>query len=100
MLQFTCEPTPLPSVSVAGPCTSSVTVDGAYVAGESAGTCHVVLTFATGFVFATDVTFTEATSYVCGMPSCGSCGQITTPGSSPVGVDNPGSTCQPLDASE
>ncbi len=105
MFDLSCAPTNLTSVGVTGPCTSSLDGDGpyteraVYVDGQGAGTCHVVLTFATGFTYATDVGFTSQTSWVCGSQSCGSCGEITFPTGGPYMVDNPiVSTCVSLDA--
>lgn len=98
-LWMSCAPNDLSSVQVTGPCVGGVvgldggvtdySVDqgGEYVSINSlaGGTCHVVLTFATGFVFATDVQFTVQGE------SCG-CSFIM-PATAKVTVDNPSSTC-------
>ena len=96
-IDLSCAPSDLARVTISGPCNSTFDADGAgaftektlFVYGEKEGSCHVTLTFASGFVHAVDVSFTARTSYVCGSPACGSCGQITTPGSGPFTVNNP-----------
>jgi hypothetical protein len=94
-----CAPSDLTTVKVSGPCSSSnmSTDPAAYegngeagpakleVGSEVAGLCHVDLTFASGFVYSTDVTFT-GTSDGC------STGYIT-PTQSVFAVNSPGSTC-------
>jgi hypothetical protein len=104
VFDLSCAPADLTSISVRGPCSSSFDGEGPYtemavvVYGEDAGTCHVVLTFATGFTYSTDVGFTSQTSWVCGSQSCGSCGEITFPTGGPFTVENPFSTCIGVDA--
>jgi hypothetical protein len=54
------------------------------------GTCHVSLTFATGFTYATDIVFVE---------SAGPCGgNIVLPTQMSFEVNNPPSTCLVADA--
>jgi hypothetical protein len=98
-LRMSCAPNDLSSIQVTGPCVGGVLgSDGGLTdysveqGGESVsinslagGTCHVVLTFATGFVFATDVQFTVQGE------SCG-CSFIM-PTTTKVPVNNPSSTC-------
>jgi hypothetical protein len=99
VIHFSCV-TPLENVAVTGPCSSPFAGDAGeaasadqavFVNGEQAGACHVVLRFLTGGTYAVDVTFGTETSYACGSPACGSCGQITVPTSGPFTV--PSSTC-------
>ncbi len=100
VINFSCGSTNLTNVAIAGPCNSPFAGDGAAayadqavdVYGEKAGTCHVVLTFSNGRSYAVDVTFQTETTYVCGSPDCGSCGEILAPTSGPFTV--PSSTCQ------
>ncbi len=100
VIDFSCGSTNLTNVAVTGPCTSPYAGDGGaayavnavYVNADKAGTCHVVLTFSNGASYAVDVTFQTETTYVCGSPDCGSCGEITAPTSGPFTV--PSSTCQ------
>lgn len=94
-----CAPSALTAVKVSGPCSSSnmSTDPAAYegngevgpgkleVGSQVAGLCHVDLTFASGFVYSTDVTFT-GTSDGCGTG-------FITPTQSAFAVNGPGSTC-------
>jgi hypothetical protein len=94
---LSCNPNDLVAVTATGPCThpdaglswftGAETKWAVSVFAESPGACHVVLTFATGFTFAADVTFAEQ-SQACGCPS------YIGP-SEPSGgqVNNPPDTC-------
>jgi len=94
-----CAPSDLTAVKVSGPCSSSnMSTDPAVyerngeagpgkleVGSQVAGLCHVDLTFASGFVYSTDVTFT-GTSDGCGTG-------FITPTQSVFAVNSPGSAC-------
>jgi hypothetical protein len=97
--QLACSSTDLKSVVATGPCAtpdaslSSYIGNGAvYVQSQSAGVCHVELTFATGFTYSADVTFTMRPGGVCGGAQC-KCGDYPAPTSGPFKVNNPGTTC-------
>jgi hypothetical protein len=62
------------------------------VASPSPGTCHVLLTFASGFTYSADVTFASQNLN----PTCG-CPAFIGPTSGPFTVNNPSETC--VDAS-
>lgn len=51
---------------------------------SSAGSCHIELTFATGFTYSADVTFTSQTEGLC--PGCA---PYIGPTSGPFTVNNP-----------
>jgi hypothetical protein len=94
-----CAPNDLTVVKVSGPCSlSNMSTDPADYSGNGelgtgklaigsqvAGLCHVTLTFASGFVYSTDVTFT-GTSDDCGTG-------FISPTQSVFVVNNPSSTC-------
>lgn len=69
-----------------------------FVRSRGPGVCHVTLTFATGFVFRSDVTFVSHVSPVtagCG----GACPTVFVPASTAtIEVQNPTQTCIDLDA--
>jgi hypothetical protein len=54
---------------------------------SSTGTCHVELTFVTGFVYSADVTFTSQSA------GCAGCGTTIGPTQGQFMVNNPSSTC-------
>jgi hypothetical protein len=97
--ELACAPSDLTAVNVSGPCSSSnMSSDPADYSGNGevgpgkleigsqvAGLCHVELTFASGFVYSSDVTFTGTSD------SCGT-GYIS-PTQSVFAVNNPSSTC-------
>ncbi len=97
--ELACAPTDLTTVNVSGPCSgNNLLSDPAnyYGNGEGglgtlevgsqvAGLCHVELTFASGFVYSTDVTFTGTSN------SCGT--GFISPTQSVFVVNNPRSTC-------
>src|SRR4029077_8599691 len=62
-LDLSCSLTDLTDVTVSGPCSAGdagapvIVGTSLVVAGDAPGTCHVTLTFATGFVYSTDVVF-------------------------------------------
>lgn len=68
IFDLSCGPTDLASVALSGPCFVADASPSNYLFGPasksvairspSPGTCHVVLTFATGFTYSADVTFT------------------------------------------
>ena len=99
---LTCESTNLESVVATGPCAgppdASVTgytntwmgSEHVYVSSDAPGTCHVELTFATGYTYSTDVTFATQSGGVCGGPQC-TCGDYLAAGS--FAVNNPPDTC-------
>jgi hypothetical protein len=97
-LILSCGATDLTSVAISGPCAKgdagrSYTMDSSnpqnlYVASSTAGTCHVELTFATGFGYSTDVVFTSTTT------TGGCCsGTGVNPLQSTFMVNNPSTTC-------
>jgi hypothetical protein len=63
-----------------------------FVESQSPGVCHIELTFATGFTYPADVTFTLHPGGVCGGPQC-KCGDYLAPTSGPFTVNNPSNTC-------
>ena len=98
-LDLTCAPTNLTSVDVSAPCAAADagTNPNQYVTGtliaitsQVPGTCHVALTFATGFTYATDVVFVEQND------TCG--GSFVGPTQMSFDINNPPSTCVDTDA--
>ena len=89
-----CVPNDLTAATVSGPCAANPGGDlTEYVKGRGQlsfvsptdGVCHLVLTFASGFSYSADVTFTRTSD---------SCGRATvSPTQSSFMVDNPSSTC-------
>jgi hypothetical protein len=98
---LSCSPNDLVSVLASGPCAMPDAGLAWYtgvgsewsvgVGSPSPGECHVVLTFATGFTYSADVTFTSQTA-----ESCKGCPPYIGPTSGPFTVNNPATTC--LDA--
>jgi hypothetical protein len=70
IFNLSCGPTDLTSVALSGPCSVGDASPSTYLYGAaskslsfdspSPGRCHVVLTFATGFTYSTDVTWSRA----------------------------------------
>ncbi len=99
--QLSCGPNDLTSVVASGPCSAPDASVSEYAAGSNGsvvfvgstgpGTCHVQLTFATGFTYAADVTF--ALLPLLGPPGCPSCPPYLGPTQGPFMVDNPAETC-------
>lgn len=95
--RLSCSPNDLVSVVATGPCTnpeagvSWYTGTGSQlyvvVPSTAAGTCHIVLTFASGFTYSQDVTFQVVPRDSCGCPP------YIAPTSGPYVVNNPRSTC-------
>ncbi len=100
-LQLACATTEPPTVAVTGPCT----FDDASALGGTApgvgcsstactlfaltsGDCHVVLTFAGGFTYTTDVQFMDVPQACCGCPGAALAASPTE-----AVVDNPMATC-------
>ncbi len=93
-----CSPNDLVSVVASGPCSTPDAGLAYYTGGGSErqvsvgssapGDCHIVLTFATGFTYSADVTFTTRTV-------CGHCPYVA-PTSDPFTVNNPSNTCVAL----
>ena len=106
--KLSCSPNDLVSVVATGPCanpeagvswyTGTGTEWYVVVPASTAGSCHIVLTFATGFTYSQDVTFGVVPRDSCGCPS------YIAPTSGPFTVNNPADTCVALppstDASE
>jgi hypothetical protein len=98
--KLSCSPNDLVSVVATGPCANpdvalswyTGTGSESYVAVPAAtvGTCHIVLTFATGFTYSQDVTFGVVPRDSCGCPS------YVAPTSGPFTVNNPADTCVAL----
>jgi hypothetical protein len=93
---LSCAAADLTNVAVTGPCAGSfphpstdVPENSLNIYSPSSGVCHVELTFATGFTYSTDVTFTSSTQ----TSSC--CGDVTTvtPTQATFTVNNPSTTC-------
>jgi hypothetical protein len=103
---LSCSPNDLMSVTASGPCAfpDASPSSHSFAAGRSVvvrsaapGTCHVVLTFATGFTYATDVTFTSHTDST--PAGCVPCPSYIGPTEGPIEVHNPSETCVgPVDA--
>jgi hypothetical protein len=100
LFYLSCSPNDLTSVVTSGPCSMPDASLEWYTGGgtkwvavgsPSPGECHIVLTFATGFTYSADVTFTSQTGGQC--PGCRS---YIGPTSGPFTVNNPNTTC--LDA--
>jgi hypothetical protein len=105
-LQLSCATTEPPTAVVTGPCMfADASPPGTTVPGIgcsstqctlfalTSGDCHVVLTFAGGFTYTTDVEFMDVPQACCGCPG-------TALAASPTGamVDNPMATCAASDA--
>ena len=96
IFDLSCGPTNVMSVTLSGACATDDTNPSHYVFGPTSksiavrspnpGDCHVVLTFATGFTFSADVTFTS---------ELGGCApnSYTAPTPQTHTVDNPSDTC-------
>jgi len=93
-----CSPNNLTAVSATGPCsmpdaslawyTGTATKWDVAVFSPRPGECHIELTFATGFVYSADVTFTRQTA-----GTCRGCPSYIGPISGGFTVDNPSDTC-------
>jgi hypothetical protein len=94
-----CSPNDLVSVVATGPCADPEAGLTWYigtgtgrlvsVSAATAGTCHIVLTFATGFTYSQDVTFVVS-------DDCSGCPSFTAPTTTPFTVNNPDDTCVAL----
>lgn len=95
---LSCDATNLVNVVVSGPCATdastlpysvdSTSPQNLYVGSLSPGVCHVGLTFATGYTYSTDVTFTSVTT------TGGCCsGTGVNPTQTNFMVNNPSTTC-------
>lgn len=109
LLQLACTPTEPVSVTASGPCAVSDDAGAPYVnlwhapsgstvlviGSPAPGVCHVLLTFASGFTYATDMNFDWQN-----VSPTGCCPPFVGPTSSTNGyaVDNPPGTCAPVDA--
>ena len=85
---LTCDASDLRSVEITGPCAESVSGASVDVFSPSPGSCHIVLTFGTGFTYAADVTFASMTQRNCGQAS-----SYVGPTQATFNVDNPAATC-------
>lgn len=98
VFHLSCSSGDVTSVLATGPCGTDASLSSflgsgsVFVHSRSAGVCHVELTFATGFTYATDVTFTSQPGGVCGGPQC-RCPAHVAPASGPFTVNNPSNTC-------
>jgi hypothetical protein len=95
IFNFACSPSDLTSVAVSGPC-SLIDASVWQRAGAksfdvesppSPGVCHVELTFATGFTYSADVTFTWQSG------GCSGCPSTIGPTQGEFTVNNPRDTC-------
>ncbi len=93
--ELSCNPNDLVSVTATGPCAHpdaslswyrDATECCIVVPAATAGTCHVVLTFATGFTYTQDVTFQDVQGDSC-------CPSYVWPTSGSFMVNNPPDTC-------
>jgi hypothetical protein len=98
---LSCSATDLTNVAVSGPCTAVADTPSNLVFEQSIpiyspspGVCHVELTFATGFTYSTDVTFTSQSAN----PSA-CCPLLTAPTQTSFTVNNPSTTCVDAGAS-
>jgi hypothetical protein len=107
--ELSCVPTDLSAVAVSGPCAAgdagaSIYVSPSsgsyaslaetqyvYVSSPNAGVCHVVLTFANGFIYGADVTFAALTDD--SLPGCPPCPSYVGPTQGTFLVPNPKGTC-------
>jgi hypothetical protein len=101
MFDLSCASTDLESMTLSGACAMGdggpTTFPGGYdyptlyIYGTSAGVCHVLLAFASGFMYSDDLTFVSQTP----MPpaGCPACPTLLVPSASAVLVHNPPSTC-------
>lgn len=100
VFQLSCGPTDLLNVALSGVCSVGDAGPSSYLFGpasmslaihsSNAGNCHVSLTFATGFSYSADVTFTLQTDTT--YPDCHGC-SYTVPTQQTFIVDNPSGTC-------
>jgi|HubBroStandDraft_1064217.scaffolds.fasta_scaffold338919_2 hypothetical protein len=100
MFDLSCAPTDLTSVAVSGPCSTGDASSSNYasasstflaISSSSSGTCHVVLTFSTGFTYSADVTFVSQADTQ--PPGCHGCPSYIAPTQRTFMVDNPDATC-------
>lgn len=105
-LDLACWPNDLTSVSASGSCsvpdaglddTTTVNRRAVIVRANQAGDCHVELTFASGFRFATDITFMTKNS---GTAECPGCPDYYASVDPMRVVNNPPETCLPSDAGD
>jgi hypothetical protein len=96
VLQLSCGAADLTTVAVSGPCDMGDTSPSTYGSGQYlyimspiAGACRVELTFATGFVSVTDITFFVSSTVV----NCGTMVHFTRPTQLLFAIDNPSDTC-------
>jgi len=96
-LELTCDSPDITSITVSGPCESDAGPSSFVSPGSIAiansptpGVCHVELTFATGFTYATDVTFEPQQFTQCGN---GQVDYYVEPTESTFMVNNPAATC-------
>jgi hypothetical protein len=100
--QLACDHSNLTSVVVDGPClgfdaglswyAERATKGLVEVASSAPGTCHVELTFATGFTYSTYATFDWVKA-----ADCGGCPDFIGPTNGPFTVHNPSGTCTATD---
>jgi hypothetical protein len=86
---LSCGTTESPAVRITGPCSvlGPATAQSVAVTSNTAGTCHVELTFGTGFTYSTDVTFVSSTQTGC----CP--GTNVSPTQTTFTVNSPSTTC-------
>jgi hypothetical protein len=95
LFKLSCTPADIVSLVASGPCAPSDASieqlqEDSFVtlaSPSSTGTCHVALTFATGFVYSTDVTFTSQSG------GCAGCPATIGPTQGEFMVGNPSDTC-------
>jgi hypothetical protein len=97
VVELNCSATDLTSVTVTGACAGDAGArslhafgTSIYVFSQTAGVCHVSLTFASGFTYETDVTFATQTDNI---PGCGVCPPYIGPTQGSFAAHNPGNTC-------
>jgi hypothetical protein len=99
IFELPCGTADLTSVVATGPCampdadlSTYVGFGKVVVRSQSAGTCHVTLTLASGFSYSADVTFASQSGGVCGGPQC-TCPDYVKPSSGPFSVSDPTTAC-------
>jgi hypothetical protein len=100
IFDLSCAATDLTSVTLSGPCATGDASPSNYLSGQGVevssptpGTCHVALTFATGFTYSTDVTFTSMSATVYGCNGGTGAESYIGPTQVTFMVHNPSATC-------
>lgn len=98
---LSCDPADITNIPLSGGCAKGDANPANYVCGKHdcicvgspiPGVCHVELTFATGFIYSADVTFTSQPGDP-GGPGCPPCPSYIAPTQGKFVVNNPSTTC-------